>query len=141
MRKTNSGMLGVFLVAAELSRRGFTVSPTSRNARVADLLVTDQDCRRAFSVQVKTNAKRGSFWLINRQSDQMRSRSHIYVFVNLMGDHPPEYHVVPSRIVAERMKVNPTRKGSVFYEFHKRTSPECEGNWKAFDGDPSDEGA
>ena len=58
MKKTNSGMLSVFLVAAELSRRGFTVSPTSRNARVADLLVTDQDCRWAFSVQVKTNAKR-----------------------------------------------------------------------------------
>jgi len=48
---------------------------------------------------------------------------------------------VPSRIVAERMKVNPNRKGSVFYAFHKRTSPECEGNWKAFDGDTSDEGA
>jgi hypothetical protein len=39
------------------------------------------------------------------------------------------------------MKVNPNRKGSVFYAFHKRTSPECEGNWKAFDGDTSDEGA
>jgi hypothetical protein len=55
--------------------------------------------------------------------------------------HYPEYYVVPSRIVAERMKVNPNRKGSVFYAFHKRTSPECEGNWKAFDGDTIDEGA
>jgi len=41
-----TGMLGVYLVAAELSRRGFTVSPASRSARGADLLVTDEECRK-----------------------------------------------------------------------------------------------
>ena len=38
-----SGMTGVYLVAAELSKRGFIVSPTSRGAEGADLLVTDQE--------------------------------------------------------------------------------------------------
>lgn len=33
-----TGMLGVYLVAAELSRLGFIVSPTSRSAAGADLL-------------------------------------------------------------------------------------------------------
>jgi hypothetical protein len=50
-----TGMLGVYLVAAELSRLGFIVSPTSRSAAGADLLVTDQECQKAWSVQVKTN--------------------------------------------------------------------------------------
>src|SRR5215208_4312133 len=51
-----TGMLGVYMVAAELSRLGFIVSPTSRSARGADLLVTNQTCTRTISVQVKTNA-------------------------------------------------------------------------------------
>lgn len=44
-----TGMQGVYLVAAELSRRGFIVSPTSRSTRGADLLVTDKSCERACS--------------------------------------------------------------------------------------------
>ena len=59
-----TGMRGVFLVAAELSKRGFIVSPTSRSALGADILTTDQSCCKTFSVQVKTNAKNASFWLI-----------------------------------------------------------------------------
>ena len=35
-----TGMTGVYLTAAELSKRGFIVSPTSRGAEGADLLVT-----------------------------------------------------------------------------------------------------
>ena len=49
-----TGMLGVYLTAAELSRLGFIVSPTSRSAFGADLLVPDQHCRKTWSVQVKT---------------------------------------------------------------------------------------
>lgn len=56
-----SGMRGVYLVAAKLSERGFIVSPTLRNAAGADLLVTDQKCRKAFTVQVKVNTSNGSF--------------------------------------------------------------------------------
>jgi hypothetical protein len=37
-----TGMTGVYLAAAELSRLGFVVSPTSRSARGADLLVTGE---------------------------------------------------------------------------------------------------
>lgn len=48
-----SGMYGVYLVAAKLASRGFTVSVISRNAAGADLLVTDDRCARAWSVPVK----------------------------------------------------------------------------------------
>ena len=37
-----TGMRGVYLVAAELSRLGFIASPTSRSAIGADILATDQ---------------------------------------------------------------------------------------------------
>ena len=49
-------------------RRGFIVSPTSRSAMGADLLVTDQRCKNAWSVQVKTNGKPRSFWLVGKEA-------------------------------------------------------------------------
>ena len=100
-----TGMRGVFLVAAELSKRGFIVSPTSRSALGADILATDQNCCRAFSVQVKTNAKNASFWLIGAKAQTAVSKTHIYVLVNLRdsaakGDSV-DYYVVPSKDLAK----------------------------------------
>ncbi len=60
-----TGMTGVFLVSAELARRGFIACPTSRRARGADILVTDQDCKHACSLQAKPDRKSSSFWLLN----------------------------------------------------------------------------
>jgi hypothetical protein len=81
-----TGMLGVYLVAAELSRLGFIVSPTSRSAAGADLLVTDQRCQKAWSVQVKTNRKAINYWLVGERARHIKSDSHVYVFVNLRGE-------------------------------------------------------
>ena len=78
-----TGMLGVYLVAAELSKHGFIVSPTSRSAAGADLLVTDQKCQKAWSVQVKTNNKPANFWLVGAKAKEIASDSHMYVFVNV----------------------------------------------------------
>jgi hypothetical protein len=103
-----SGMRGVYLVAAELARRGFTVSPTSRSAAGADLLVTDQHCKRAYSVQVKTNAKTFDFWLTGKSAKETVSPSHIYVLVNIRtakgSGEKVEYFVVPSKILSRRAK-------------------------------------
>lgn len=96
-----TGMRGVYLVAAELSRLGFVVSPTSRSAVGADLLVTDQKCKRAYSVQVKTNASTFNFWLIGKKAKETVSDSHIYVLVNIRNSKKTgeriEYFVVPSK--------------------------------------------
>lgn len=101
-----SGMHGVFLVAAELSRRGFIVSPTSRGAAGADLLVTDESCQRAFSVQVKTNAGNSNFWLVGEKAKTIASPSHIYVLVNLnSGKTPPSFYVVPSEVLSQSVVV------------------------------------
>ncbi|MDE3106016.1 MAG: hypothetical protein KGK08_12650 [Acidobacteriota bacterium] len=93
-------MLGVYLTAAELTTRGFIVSPTSRSAVGADLLVTDPRCRTAWSVQVKTQAASANYWLAGKNAQKLNSPSHVYVFVNLRGMERPEYLVVPSSVVA-----------------------------------------
>jgi hypothetical protein len=133
--KTQTGMQGVFHVAAELTHLGFIVSVTSRNAFGADLLVTDQRCRRAWSVQVKTNHQRMSFWLLNSHAKEIKSPTHIYVFVTLKKNQRPEFQAVPSEFVAEHVYVQETKSG-VWYSFDRSDlNPESEG-WEVF-GDPA----
>ena len=131
-KRQQTGMRGVFLVAAELTARGLMASPTSRSAFGADLLVTDQGCLKAFSVQVKTNAGHSSFWLLNKHSKRLKSPSHIYVFVNLSeAGRPPEYYVVPSRIVAQRMCIE-RRRGSTWYSFDLSRAVKYRDKWNVF---------
>jgi hypothetical protein len=128
-----TGMIGVYLVAAELSHRGFIVSPTSRNARGADLLVTDQGCRTAWSVQVKTNGnadgKVRSTWQLNENARDFDSKSHVYVFVSLRDNERPEYMVVPSSVVANNIMGTGKRR-----YFNKGAAAVSGEGWELFDG-------
>jgi len=100
-----TGMRGVYLVAAELSRLGFIVSPTSRSANGADLLVTDQLCKRAYSVQIKTSSRPDGFWLIGKNARNSTSASHIYVLVKIRNTKREgetiQYYAVPSKKLAQ----------------------------------------
>jgi hypothetical protein len=89
-----TGMQGVFLAAAELTRRGFIVTTTSRNALGADLLVTDQRCQNAFSVQVKTNARPTNNWLVGEHVAKFASDTHMYIFVTLRGEQAHRFHAL-----------------------------------------------
>ena len=132
VKRQQTGMRGVFLVAAELTARGVIASPTSRSAFGADLLVTDQDCLRAFSVQVKTNARHSNFWLLNKHSKRLKSSNHIYVFVNLsVAGQPTEYYVVPSKIVAQRMCIE-RRRDSTWYSFDLSHAVKYRNKWNVF---------
>jgi hypothetical protein len=122
-----TGMLGVYLVAAELSRLGFIVSPTSRSAAGADLLVTDQECQKAWSVQVKTNKKPTNFWLVSAHAEKLKSDSHAYVFVNIRDGGRPEYVVAPSAHVAAKVVKSISKTGSIWYSFFR--------NDRLFDGE------
>lgn len=131
-----TGMLGVYLVAAELSRRGFIVSPTSRSAAGADLLVTDQACQKAWSVQVKTNSARPNFWLVGAHAQQIKSDSHMYVFVNNARGDKPEFVVARSEHVAAKVYHSVASKGSEWYSFSTADRPTEGVGWEQF-GDPS----
>jgi hypothetical protein len=79
--------------------------------------VTDQECQNAWSVQVKTNQKPTSNWLVNKHALTLKSDSHVYVFVNLRGMERAEYVVAPSAYVASKVRIEPSKKGSVWYAF------------------------
>ena len=127
-----TGMRGVYLAAAELARLGYIVSPTSRSAIGADLLVTDQECKRAYSVQVKTNASTFNFWLLSEKSKTLVSPSHIYIFVNLRKDGDTvEMYPVPSREVSKKMTISKQGK-STWYSFWLKDAKRFQNKWKVF---------
>jgi hypothetical protein len=130
-------MQGVFLTAAELTHRGFVVSLTARNAFGADLLVTDNQCQHAWSVQVKTNQDTSAnFWLLNAHTENLKSDSHVYVFVALKGNQRPEFLVAPSRIVGENVRKK-TTKGGVWYWFNRDTKwDHKDEGWEEIFGSP-----
>ena len=112
-----TGMRGVYLVASELTKPNFglIVCTTSRNAQGADLLVADQECKRTFSVQVKTrqiktNAPSAMYWLIGKKGQEIISETHVYVLVFIKGPSRKipkeelEYYVVPSKVIAEKLR-------------------------------------
>lgn len=129
-----TGMTGVYLVAAELSKRGFIVSPTSRSAQGADLLITDTACKRSFAVQVKTNAQTFNFFLLNSTAKTFHSKNLVYAFVNLRKDRT-DYFLVPSAFVAKSVhisKPSKTRK-SVWHSIAVVKIEKYKDNWKLFD--------
>jgi hypothetical protein len=128
-----TGMRAVYQVAAELVARGFIVSPTSRSAFGADLLVTDESCRRAFSVQVKANSRPSGFWLVGKDAKTLTATSHVYVLVNFndaTASH--DFYIVPSKVVASRMLTQPAKTGSVWYSFSRKDASAYKDAWKVF---------
>ena len=54
LNKQIVGNVGLFYACYWLSRLGWNVMPTSRNARGIDILIYSQDATRKYTIQVKT---------------------------------------------------------------------------------------
>jgi len=136
--KLISGMQGVFLVAAEPAKRKLIVAPTSRSAFGADLLATDQTHKRAWSVEVKTNAGNASFWLVGKHAFEMKSDSYVYVLENLRQakrrQTEPQFYVVPSEVVASHIHTNPskTNPDTAFHQINRCNVEKFKDNWALF---------
>jgi len=97
-----AGVSGEYFVAAELSRRGFIASISLRNTRGIDILVTNQEGSKSFTIQCKTSQKKNKKWVLSDKSETFFSENHFYVFVSLGNlEEQPDFHIVPSKVVAE----------------------------------------
>jgi hypothetical protein len=107
LESTLVGVAGEYLVAGELSLRGYIASITLRNSRGIDIIASNPDGTKSASIQVKTNSKGESKWILNKKSETFFSDNHYYVLVSLkaIGERP-KYYIVPSRIVAEYIARN-----------------------------------
>jgi hypothetical protein len=86
-------------------------------------------------VQVKTNGTPLNYWLLGKHAANLKSDSHIYVFVTLRKNQLPEYIVALSTYVAGKVATFTSKTGSVWYSFSKKDRPSDEEGWEIF-GDP-----
>ncbi|WP_157577893.1 hypothetical protein [Roseivivax halodurans] len=90
MKAQLTGNAGLFYISWRLTRLGWTVLPTSRNARGADLYLVDpEDEARSVSVQSKALARRSAVPL-GTSLDRLRSRWWI-ITVGATSDAPSCY--------------------------------------------------
>jgi hypothetical protein len=100
-----TGNAGVMFVAAELCRRGVVALPTARNTEGIDLIASEPSGGKSVAIQVKTSQRKTKKWLLTQKAESVKSPTIFYVFVNLgLPGECPEYHVVPSRVVAATIK-------------------------------------
>lgn len=129
-----TGMTGLYVVAAELSKREFIVSPTSRSVQTADLLIADPPCKNVYAVQVKTNSRNDKFWLVSAKTKTLTSRNLVYALVNLLKDGTVEIFLVPSAVVAKHVVFSPkspTRKVDG-YSVYRKDIAKYKDNWRIF---------
>src|SRR3990170_4613705 len=121
-----SGVAGEYLVAAELSRRGYVASLTLRNARGIDILASNAAASRSVGIQVKTGQGSRPGWPLSKAAEEYFADNLFYVFVNLNDGGQPDFYVVPSKVVADSAREGfkrwveaPGRSGRV----HNRDNP------------------
>ena len=96
------GVAGEYLVAGELTLRGYIASISLRNSRGIDIIASNADGSKAVSIQVKTNSDGKTKWMVSKKAETFHSANHYYVFVALKGlGQRPSFHIVPSKIVGD----------------------------------------
>ena len=97
----NTGNSGEYFVAGELERRGFTVAVPMSNVKDFDILAINRNTYEQFAIQVKTTGYKQKKWTLAQKNETLVGDNIIYVFVSLNELDTPEYHIVPSKIVAD----------------------------------------
>lgn len=106
-----TGAAGEYLVAAELSRRGWAASITPKGVQRSDVLAQDVETNRVVAIQVKT-ARSGSSFRLNEKLERPTAADNEWiVFVALRDDEgaPTEYYVVPRNLVSALIYVDHRR--------------------------------
>lgn len=137
-----TGMAGVYYAAAELSRIGYIVTPTSRNAQGVDLLIANSTGTRVYSAQVKTNATTFSFWLLGEKCKKLESKTLFYILINLKKD-TIDYYTVPSKVISKGIKTSTSKsksngKESTWHSFYRDDAEPYKDNWVTCFGDPNE---
>ena len=131
-----TGVSGEYFVAAELSRMGYIASITLRNTKGVDILASSADGARSAGIQVKTNRGSRRAWVLNRKAEEYQAPNLFYVFVNLNGGQPPDFYIVPSKMVATQVSTGhakwlatPGRRGQPHKDNPMRMFGDKENRW------------
>lgn len=100
----STGNAGEYFVAGELERHGFTVAVPMSNVKDFDILAINRETYDQFAIQVKTTGYKHKKWTLSKKNEELIGENIIYFFVALNELDHPEYHIVPSKIVAKTIR-------------------------------------
>jgi hypothetical protein len=94
-QRIQTAIAGEFFVAAELSKRGWIATLTSKNTPGVDILANQDDRFLRIDVKTRSSGFRGG-WHVGHV--RMSDPGDFIVLVDLgHEDEPPEYWIVPAR--------------------------------------------
>ena len=96
MRNQIIGNMGLYYVCYQLSRLGWNVMPTARNARGVDIIAYNRDCSRFVRVQVKALSKRAPVPLGTNLNNIM---GDFWIIVNNLANTPSAFVMLPAEII------------------------------------------
>lgn len=91
------GNIGLFYVCYRLSRLGWNVMPTARNARGIDVLIYSQDASRTQTIQVKTLSRRNPVPL-NNKLDHLFANFVIVCVIREEPEKPECFVLTPEEV-------------------------------------------
>lgn len=100
----STGNAGEYFVAGELERHGFTVAVPMSNVKDFDILAINRKTFEQYAIQVKTTGYKKKKWTLTKKNEKLEGDNIIYFFVSLNQLDQPEYHIVPSKAVAEYVR-------------------------------------
>ena len=100
-----TGNIGLYYTCYHLSRMGWNVMPTARNARGVDIIAYNHDCSSMISIQVKTLSKKNGVPL-GASLDKVMG--DFWVIINNVAADPQTYVMLPKEVksLAHRREKN-----------------------------------
>lgn len=120
------GNMGLYYVCYELSKRGWNVLPTSRNARGVDIVIYSQDATRTHTMQIKTLSKRNPVPLGSNIENLIAE--YLIICRKVLDDKP---EVFLAKINDIKARVHEGRKGDkVSYWLQPKDYEDLKDNWR-----------
>lgn len=103
LNRNVSGAIGEHYVIAELLRRGFYADVLYSCAKDYDILAYNPNINKSFRIQVKAQQSKKTEWQIGKH-EPIYDDNMFFVFVNFVGEENPEYYIVPSKVVHDKVE-------------------------------------
>ena len=91
-----TGNIGMYYAAYRLSRLGWNVMPTARNARGVDLLIYSDDAKTTRTIQVKALSRRSPVPL-GKSVDHLMA-DYWVILINIATDNPTSFIMTPGEV-------------------------------------------
>lgn len=120
-----TGNVGLFFVCYQLSKRGWNVLPTSRNAKGVDIVIYNQNASKTLTIQVKSLSKRNPVGV----SKYLDFIADLLIICRKVYDEP-EIFIAKTPELKNRINEQINKKGKKSYWIETKDYESFLDNWE-----------